>query len=220
MTNPESRPANPEARSPNPAPRWATGVCEGAYAAGIRDVVYVPDNPLSHVLREFEQRYADVRLLLATREEEAFGIAAGLYLGGKLPAVMLQSSGLGNSLNALTSLLLPYQIPVLMVISMRGDLGEWNAAQVPMGRAVRSILESIDIPHVTAESADGAAETVRLAGITAFGTRLPGACLLPRRLTAAVATSVPPGDLRPSRQPPSLPAGTEVAGGDGGGSPR
>ena len=176
---------NPEARTPHPVPGWAAGVCEGVYAAGIRDVVYVPDNPLSHVLREFG-RYADVRLLLATREEEAFGIAAGLYLGGKLPAVMLQSSGLGNSLNALTSLLLPYQIPVLMVISMRGDLGEWNAAQVPMGRAVRSILESIDIPHVTAESADSTAETVRLAGVTAFGTRLPGACLLPRRLTTGV----------------------------------
>ena len=165
-------------------PRWAAGVCEGVYAAGIRDVVYVPDNPLSHVLREFEERYADVRLLLATREEEAFGIAAGLYLGGKLPAVMLQSSGLGNSLNALTSLLLPYQIPVLMVISMRGDLGEWNAAQVPMGRAVRGIFESIGVPHVTVESAAGACDTVRLAGKTAFGTRTLGACLLPRRITA------------------------------------
>jgi sulfopyruvate decarboxylase subunit alpha len=176
---------NPEARTPNPVPGWAAGVCAGVYAAGIRDVVYVPDNPLSHVLREFA-RYADVRLLLATREEEAFGIAAGLYLGGKLPAVMLQSSGLGNSLNALTSLLLPYQIPVLMIISMRGDLGEWNAAQVPMGRAVRSILQSIDIPHVTAEGAGTTAETVRLAGTTAFGTRLPGACLLPRRLTTGV----------------------------------
>jgi sulfopyruvate decarboxylase subunit alpha len=185
MTGEPRTPSN-EPRVPSNEPRvpsWAAGVCEGVYAAGIRDVVYVPDNPLSHVLREFEQRYADVRLLLATREEEAFGIAAGLYLGGKLPAVMLQSSGLGNSLNALTSLLLPYQIPVLMVISMRGDLGEWNSAQVPMGRAVRSILESIDIPHVTAESADNTAESVRLAGITAFGTRLPGACLLPRRLT-------------------------------------
>ena len=78
--------------------------------------------------------------MLATREEEAFGIAAGLYLGGKRPTVMLQSSGLGNSLNALTSLLIPYRIPVLIVVSMRGDAGEWNAAQVPMGRAVRSIL--------------------------------------------------------------------------------
>jgi sulfopyruvate decarboxylase TPP-binding subunit len=55
-----------------------------------------------------------------------------------------------------------------------------------MGRAVRSILQSIDIPHVTAEGAGTTAETVRLAGTTAFDTRLPGACLLPRRLTTGV----------------------------------
>ena len=97
---------------------------------------------------------------------------------------MLQSSGLGNSLNALTSLLMPYQIPALMVVSMRGDSGEWNAAQVPMGRAVRGIFESIGVPHVTVESAAGACDTVRLAGKTAFGTRTLGACLLPRRITA------------------------------------
>jgi len=58
---------------------------------------------------------------------------------------MLQSSGLGNSLNAITSLLVPYKIPVLMVISMRGDAGEWNDAQVPMGRAVRPICDAIPI---------------------------------------------------------------------------
>ena len=131
-----------------------------------------------------EEQLRDVRLILATREEEAFGIAAGLYLGGRLPTVMLQSSGLGNSLNALTSLLMPYQIPVLMVVSMRGDAGDWNAAQVPMGRAVRGIFESIGVPHTTVESADAAADTVRLAGRTAFGTRTSRACLLPRRVTA------------------------------------
>jgi sulfopyruvate decarboxylase subunit alpha len=166
------------------APAWAVGVCSGVHAAGSRDVVYVPDNPLSHVLRVFEHQFRDVRLTLATREEEAFGIAAGLYLGGRLPTVMLQSSGLGNSFNAVTSLLMPYQIPALMVVSMRGDSGEWNAAQVPMGRAVRTIFESIGIPHVTVESAAAACETVRLAGKTAFATRTLGACLLPRRITA------------------------------------
>jgi sulfopyruvate decarboxylase subunit alpha len=165
-------------------PTWAAGVCAGLHAAGSRDVVYVPDNPLSHVLRVFEHQFRDVRLTLATREEEAFGIAAGLYLGGRLPTVLLQSSGLGNSFNALTSLLMPYQIPALMVVSMRGDSGEWNAAQVPMGRAVRGIFESIGVPHVTVESAAGACDTVRLAGKTAFGTRTLGACLLPRRITA------------------------------------
>jgi sulfopyruvate decarboxylase subunit alpha len=145
--------------------------------------VYVPDNPLSHVLRLFETRYSDVRLVLATREEEAFGIAAGLYLGGRRPAVLLQSSGLGNSLNALTSLLVPYQIPVLMVVSMRGDEGEWNSAQMPMGRAVRAILDSIGIPHLTAKSGDTTGEIVQRAGIQAFETRVSCACLLPKLLT-------------------------------------
>jgi sulfopyruvate decarboxylase subunit alpha len=166
------------------APSWSAGVCAGVYGAGTRHVVYVPDNPLSHVVRTFEREYPAVQLVLATREEEAFGIAAGLCLAGARPAVMLQSSGLGNSLNAITSLLLPYQLGVLMVISMRGDASEWNAAQVPMGRAVPAILTAIGVPHVAAESPADAEETVRLAGATAFGTRTPGACLLARRMTS------------------------------------
>ena len=68
------------------APQWAAGVCAGVHASGSRDVVYVPDNPLSHVLRIFQTEWPDVRLVLATREEEAFGIAAGLYLGGRKAA--------------------------------------------------------------------------------------------------------------------------------------
>src|SRR3954465_13760707 len=171
-------------------PAWAQGVCAGVQAAGSRDVVYVPDNPLSHVLRVFEQQYRDVRLILATREEEAFGIAAGLYLGGRLPTVMLQSSGLGNSLNALTSLLIPYQILTLIVVSMRGDAGEWNSAQVPMGRAVRGIFDAISIPHVTVDSPDDVATAVRLTGKTAFATRTCGACLLPRKVTATASPQV------------------------------
>jgi sulfopyruvate decarboxylase subunit alpha len=167
----------------HPVPPWASGVCAGLHAAGSRHVVYVPDNPLSHVLRALGEGFPDVRTTLATREEEAFGIAAGLYLGGARPTVMLQSSGLGNSLNALTSLLLPYKIPVLAIISMRGDAGEWNDAQVPMGRAVRPICDAIGMPHVTADAPELVAEAVRAVGQTAFGTRLPGACLLPRRVT-------------------------------------
>jgi sulfopyruvate decarboxylase subunit alpha len=165
------------------APDWAVGVCAGLHAAGSRHVVYVPDNPLSHVLRVLNDAYADVRTTVATREEEAFGIAAGLYLGGARPTVMLQSSGLGNSLNALTSLLLPYRIPVLAIVSMRGDAGEWNEAQVPMGRAVRSICDAIGMPHATAATSDSTRETVRLVARTAFGTRVAGACLLPRSVT-------------------------------------
>jgi len=142
--------SQPPAPSPQPL-AWARGVADGIHEAGIRDVVYVPDNPLSYVLTDVERRFPDVRLVLATREEEAFGIAAGLFLGGRRPAVMLQSSGLGNSINALTTLIVPYRIPMLIVVSMRGDEGEWNAAQAPMGRAVGPILDAIGISRVTAQ---------------------------------------------------------------------
>ena len=170
-------------------PVWATSVCAGLHDAGIRHVIFVPDNPTSHVLRALRNRSPEIRLTTATREEEAFGIAAGAYLGGQRSAVMLQSSGLGNSLNALTSLLVPYRIPVLIVISLRGDAGEWNAAQIPMGRAVRPIFDAIGIPHATIETPETTAETIQRASETAFTTRLPAACLLPRRLTAPHAAS-------------------------------
>ena len=167
----------------SPPPAWALGVCAGLHAAGSRHVVYVPDNPLSHVLRVLGDRYPDVSATIATREEEAFGIAAGLYLGGKRPTVMLQSSGLGNSVNALASLLVPYRIPALIVISMRGGAGEWNAAQEPMGRAVPAICDALGMPHALASSSETTAELISLVGKRAFKARIPGACLLPRRVT-------------------------------------
>jgi sulfopyruvate decarboxylase subunit alpha len=89
-------------------PAWARALCAGVHAVGSREIVYVPDNPLSFILRVFRGAYPDVRATPATREEEAVGIAAGLYLGGARPTVMMQSSGLGNSLNAIASLLVPY----------------------------------------------------------------------------------------------------------------
>jgi sulfopyruvate decarboxylase subunit alpha len=169
-------------------PEWAIGVCAGLHATGSRHVVYVPDNPLSHVLRVLKESYADVTTTIATREEEAFGIAAGLYLGGQRPTVMLQSSGLGNSINALTSLLVPYQIPALIVISMRGDETEWNPAQVPMGRAVPAICQAIGVQHATVESPGATADVVTRVGKRAFESRVPGACLLPRRMTVPRTT--------------------------------
>ena len=82
---------------------------------------------------------------------------------------------------------MPYQIPALIVISMRGDANEWNSAQVPMGRAVAAICEAIEIPHASPESAEATADVVALVGRTAFATRRAGACLLPRRITVPAA---------------------------------
>ncbi|HEY0874214.1 MAG TPA: thiamine pyrophosphate-dependent enzyme [Vicinamibacterales bacterium] len=165
---------------------WARGVSAGIVGAGCRWVVYVPDNPLADVVRALAGE-PGVRTVLATREEEAFGVAAGLYLGGAPAAVMLQSSGLGNSINALGSLLVAYRIPVLIVMSMRGGPGEWNEAQVPVGRAVPGMLAALGIQHTSADTVETAEAAVRLAGSLAFGTRSPAACLLPRALTASSA---------------------------------
>jgi sulfopyruvate decarboxylase alpha subunit len=167
-------------------PRWAVGVSEGLWAGGCRDVVYVPDNPLSHILAALSRDHPEVRATLATREEEAMGIAAGLYLGGGKPALLMQSSGVGNTLNALGSLLLAYQIPVVMVVSMRGDPGEWNWAQVPMGRAVAPVLDAFGVQHLSIDREDEARDAVLALAKLAFGTRVPVACLLPRRLTVPV----------------------------------
>ena len=178
--------ARPLAQAQPAAPvRWAREVCGGLATLGIRDVVYVPDNPLSFVLRALGHDHPQIRATIATREEEAFGIAAGLYLGGVRPAVMLQSSGLGNSINALASLNAAFDIPVLMLITMRGGDGEWNPTQHPMGRAVRPILDSLAIPHLTIESGDRAASAVREMGDRAYTSRRPAACLLARALWGA-----------------------------------
>jgi len=165
-------------------PPWARAVAQGLIDTGVLDVVYVPDNPLSHLVRAVETDHPGVRTTIATREEEAFGIAAGLYLGGRRPAVLLQSSGLGNSINALASLLVPYRIPALLVISMRGEEDEWNAAQAPMARTVRPVLEALGIRTVTIHDAGSARATLGRTGALAFDSQTPAACLLPRRLTA------------------------------------
>jgi sulfopyruvate decarboxylase alpha subunit len=189
MTDPVSEiPADSSARPV--IPQWAVGVADGLWAAGCRDIVYVPDNPLSHILAALRRDHGEVRTLLAMREEEALGIAAGLYLGGGRPAVLMQSSGVGTTLNALGSLLIPYQIGVMMIVSMRGDPGEWNSAQVPMGRAVAPLLDAFAVQHLTVERDEEAAGSVLALANLAFGTRMPAACLLPRRLTVPVRGGV------------------------------
>jgi sulfopyruvate decarboxylase alpha subunit len=167
-------------------PRWAVGVSDGLWAGGCREVVYVPDNPLSHILAALGRDHPEVRATLATREEEAVGIAAGLYLGGAKPALLMQSSGVGNALNALGSLMVAYQIPVVMIVSMRGDPGEWNWAQVPMGRALVPVLDALGVQHLSIERGDESRDLVLALANLAFSARVPVACLLPRRLTVPV----------------------------------
>lgn len=67
-------------------------------------------------------------------------------MGGKRPAILMQNSGLGNSINALASLNQLYCIPLLMIMSHRGSAGEKISGQIPMGRLTRPLLAAMEIP--------------------------------------------------------------------------
>lgn len=89
---------------------------------------------------------SDVSCVIATREEEAIGIATGVSLGGKKPVVFMQNSGLGNSINALTSLVLLYKIPMLLLISWRGYRGKDAPEHLIMGKCVLKLLKDVGVP--------------------------------------------------------------------------
>ena len=102
----------------------------------------------------------DIIHIPVTREEEGFGICAGAFMGGKNPAILMQNSGLGNSVNALASLFELYKIPVMMIMSHRGTEGEFMSAQVPMGKATPKILDALKIPYFNPKTPDEALKII------------------------------------------------------------
>lgn len=113
---------------------------------GINFVVSLPCVNLGKLM-ELVEEDADIIHVPVTREEEGFGICAGAFMGGKKPGILMQNSGLGNSVNALASLFELYKIPVLMIMSHRGTEGEFMSAQVPMGRATPMVLDALNIKY-------------------------------------------------------------------------
>lgn len=114
--------------------------------ADINFIVSLPCVNLGRLM-ELVEADADIIHVPVTREEEGFGICAGAFMGGKKPAILMQNSGLGNSVNALASLFELYKIPVLMIMSHRGTEGEFMSAQVPMGRATPMVLDALGIKY-------------------------------------------------------------------------
>ena len=109
---------------------WSDTVHERFKANGIRLVAHVPDAALVGLIGACEAD-PDIEVLQLTREEEGVGILSGAYLGGTRGALLMQSSGLGNCVNALGGLPMAYRIPFLILITPRGRLSEFNPSQVP-----------------------------------------------------------------------------------------
>ena len=96
----------------------------------------------------------DIYYSAIPREEEGMGICAGAYLGNKLPCIMMQNTGLGNSVNSIVSLLQLYQMPIVFLISYRGTPGEPVGAQGGMAKVTEEILQTLRIPmlHCSSEN--------------------------------------------------------------------
>src|SRR6195952_1435804 len=143
-------------------PSWPDEVYRVLKQAGVVQVGMVPDAGHSRLIRAFEAD-PETRLVTLTTEEEGVAMLAGAWLGGQRGVLLLQSSGVGNCINML-SLPAICHMPLLMLVTMRGDCGEFNPWQTPMGQGTRAALESVgvivnkvDEPHLVASAVQGAA---------------------------------------------------------------
>jgi sulfopyruvate decarboxylase alpha subunit len=164
------------------APPWARTMLDCFRAEDIRNLVFLPDTVMGRLLALAEED-PFFRLVGVHREEEAVGILSGMFLGGQRGAMLIQSSGLGNTLNALGSLAMAYHIPFPLMVSLRGELGEFNPAQLHMGRAVPACLDALTIQHVTVRSEKDLEVVVSGALKTCYTAEEPFGVLLSAQLT-------------------------------------
>ena len=167
-------------------PEWPKRVADVLRRNGISLYTTVPDSIVGQVLAHLDAD-AECNVVTACREEEGLGILSGAYLAGKRGALLMQNSGLGNCVNTLASLNVAAQIPVVLVISHRGDLGEFNPAQVPMGQAAERVLDALDIRHVSPKSVDDLESAGDGLIKLAYTRSLPVAFILPPELTGGKA---------------------------------
>jgi len=166
------------------APGWAHTILSAFRAEDIHNLVFLPDTVMGRLLALAEAQEDDFfRLINVHREEEAVGILTGLFLAGERGAMLVQSSGLGNALNALGSLAMVYRIPFPLLVSLRGELGEFNPAQLHMGRAVPGCLDALTIQHVTLRSETDLQTIVDGAIKTCYTAEEPFGILLSAQLT-------------------------------------
>jgi sulfopyruvate decarboxylase alpha subunit len=159
---------------------WPDDLFTELQAARIRQVAYVPDAGHSQLL---QRCHADpgMHTVSLTSEEEGVAMLAGAWLGGDRGVLLLQSSGVGNCINML-ALNQECRIPLLALVTMRGEWGEFNPWQVPMGQATEPSLAAAGVRVYRAETADTVAETVRAAAMLAFQSYRAVAVLIAQRV--------------------------------------
>ena len=156
-------------------------LCDRLRSLGCDFFTGVPDSTLKALFRHLEDR-PELGYVPAVSEEAALGLAVGAHLGGRFPAVLMQSSGFGTSVNALASLVLVYRIPMLLVIGWRGHDGHDAPEHLLMGGMTLDLLRRLGMPFEVLEPATIAEQAA--AAVTAR-REATAAALVVRRGTLA-----------------------------------
>ena len=162
---------------------WPEAIYGALGDLGVRQVGYVPDAGHARLI-ELCQADAAMRAVALTTEEEGVALLAGAWLGGARGVLLMQSSGIGNCVNML-SLNQSCRLPLLALITMRGEWGEFNPWQLAMGQAAAEVLRIAGVVVQRLEQAERAGETVAAAGRIAFEGQIPVAVLIAQRLIGA-----------------------------------
>ena len=170
-----------ETAKPVAAP-WYEIVQQTLKRNDVKLVPYVPDKVFTPLIKNLHAD-ADFLTFPTAREEEALGVLAGAWMGGRRGAVLMQTSGFGTIPNALASLVVPYQIPVVMFVSERGTLGEFNLGQTLVCRTMRPVLISLAVETHTVTRYDELEFTVDRSIKQAVATQAAVALILSPLLT-------------------------------------
>ena len=154
---------------------WPAAIHRALKSRRVRQVSYVPDAGHKRLI-ELCHEDRDMAVVPLTTEEEGVGLAAGAWLGGERAALLMQSSGVGNCVNALT-LASNCGFPLLIVVTMRGEWGEFNPWQIPMGQTTPDVLRL--------ERAEDALAAVTAAAKLAFDGYCAVAVLISQALVGA-----------------------------------
>jgi sulfopyruvate decarboxylase alpha subunit len=162
---------------------WQDGVYAALKKAGIRQIAYVPDAGHSRLI-ELAHADNDMSVVVCTTEEEGVALAAGAHLGGQRACLLMQSSGVGNTIN-MVGLPTTMRAPFLTLITMRGEWGEFNGWQVPMGQATEPVLRAMGVTVKRAETKEEVVDMVAASAALAFGSLIPVAVLFSQKLIGA-----------------------------------
>ena len=162
---------------------WPDAIFQELTALDVRQVAYVPDAGHARLITLCANNAA-MRSVPLTTEEEGVALLAGAWLGGQRGVLLMQSSGVGNCVNML-SLTQACRFPLLMLITMRGEWGEFNPWQLHMGQRTARTLELAGTIVHRLDDPGRAEDIVRSAGVMAFESQMPVAVLIAQAVIGA-----------------------------------